>query len=129
MDSSLTVKITDFGSSRELARAENMTTKIGTGAFMAPEIVLGEFYDEKVDVYSFGIILFVLIAEENKIYDCMNAEMRVARVCAILALSLHLESTFSSHFQRKRRNYATPSTSNQNDATMLEPRPSGSSFV
>ncbi len=91
-----------------------MTTKIGTGPYMAPydiivvsfslfsEIVLGEFYDEKIDVFSFGIILFVLISEVNKIYDCMNPEMRVARVseqCSTILFVFRIHSIVPS-FQK-----------------------------
>ena len=32
-------------------------TVVGTADFIAPEIVAGEKYDEKVDVYSFGIVM------------------------------------------------------------------------
>lgn len=39
-----------------------------------------EFYDEKVDIFSFSIIMFALIAETNKIYETgFNVEIRVSR--------------------------------------------------
>ena len=49
-------KVCDFGESRRKAFDEDMTT-VGTADFAAPEIVEGGKYDEKVDVYSFGIML------------------------------------------------------------------------
>ena len=54
----ITGKISDFGASRAKdAHNMNMTTA-GTPAFAAPEIFRGEGrYSEKVDVYSFGIVL------------------------------------------------------------------------
>lgn len=66
------VKISDFGLSRiaqptadsrgaEKAQA-CMTCGAGTYHWMAPEVLNGHAYDEKVDVYSYGICLFELIA-------------------------------------------------------------------
>ena len=51
-------KICDFG----LAKADteigkSIYTFVGTIHYMAPEIARGEAYDEKADVYSFGVIL------------------------------------------------------------------------
>ncbi|KAJ0395429.1 hypothetical protein ATCC90586_005049 [Pythium insidiosum] len=49
-------KLTDFGVSRE--RADNtMTAGVGSSLWMAPEVMLGERYDEKADVFSFGVVL------------------------------------------------------------------------
>lgn len=45
----------DFGISRR--NIKEMTTVIGTGNYMAPEVFTNDVYNEKVDVYSFGLIL------------------------------------------------------------------------
>ena len=56
-------KITDFGTARDAAQ---MTTYCGTPDFAAPEVVLGnpfgerKSYDNKVDMWSLGIILFMM---------------------------------------------------------------------
>lgn len=50
-------KLTDFGISRELTDEETMTAEIGTVSWIAPEVLRGEQYSEKADVYSFGVIL------------------------------------------------------------------------
>eukprot|EP00928_Gymnodinium_smaydae_P035659 TRINITY_DN2505_c0_g1_i2.p1 TRINITY_DN2505_c0_g1~~TRINITY_DN2505_c0_g1_i2.p1 ORF type:complete len:526 (+),score=113.34 TRINITY_DN2505_c0_g1_i2:74-1651(+) len=75
------VKIADFGLSRRLPIQEPvslsvtsltaagtsneghvMTAGIGTWQWMAPEVLDGRDYDEKADVYSFGMVLFELLA-------------------------------------------------------------------
>ncbi|KAG2507412.1 hypothetical protein JM16_008969 [Phytophthora kernoviae] len=50
-------KLTDFGTSRELIEDQTMTAEIGTVAWIAPEVLRGERYSEKADVYSFGVIM------------------------------------------------------------------------
>lgn len=37
-----------------------MTSKIGTYQWMAPEVIVGQKYTEKADVFSFGVILWEL---------------------------------------------------------------------
>ncbi|KAF1327739.1 Tkl protein kinase, partial [Globisporangium splendens] len=49
-------KLTDFGVSRE-ASENTMTGGMGTGAWIAPEVLQGGRYSEKADIYSFGILL------------------------------------------------------------------------
>ena len=53
--------ISDFGIATLLsAEDQNMTSIGGTQKFMAPELLREEKYDEKVDVYSFGVLLFFI---------------------------------------------------------------------
>ncbi|RLN44818.1 hypothetical protein BBJ28_00011579 [Nothophytophthora sp. Chile5] len=53
---SLDAKLTDFGISRERVD-KTMTAGVGTSLWMAPEVMLGERYDDKADVFSFGVVL------------------------------------------------------------------------
>ena len=57
------IKISGFGISKLMSAEEQSTTMgAGTQKFMAPEILNEEQYDEKVDVYAFGVILFFMIS-------------------------------------------------------------------
>ncbi|TMW69762.1 hypothetical protein Poli38472_001918 [Pythium oligandrum] len=49
-------KLSDFGISRESIE-ETMTGGMGTTAWIAPEVLQGERYSEKADIYSFGILM------------------------------------------------------------------------
>jgi serine/threonine protein kinase len=50
------VKLTDFGEAR--ARKPDKTmTQVGTPIFIAPEVMKGERYDERCDVFSFAVCL------------------------------------------------------------------------
>lgn len=68
------VKVSDFGLSRmKDAGAEadwgKMTIAAGTCHWMAPEVFIGANYDEKVDVYSYAMILFEIICREIPFED------------------------------------------------------------
>lgn len=59
------VKISDFGTSREWKN--EMSTKMsfaGTVAWMAPEVIKNEPCSEKVDIWSYGIVLWELLTCE-----------------------------------------------------------------
>ncbi|OWZ12061.1 TKL/DRK protein kinase [Phytophthora megakarya] len=56
LDESMNAKVTDFGISRERIDA-TMTGGIGTSFWMAPEVMMGERYDDKADMFSFGVVL------------------------------------------------------------------------
>jgi len=58
LDSYNNIKICDFGLSKAKTGADIMTKSIGTPIWMSPELLKGEDYDEKVDVYAYGIILW-----------------------------------------------------------------------
>lgn len=53
-------RICDFGIARfqDIGAGKGMTQKIGTPNYMAPELIVSNDYDNKVDVYSFAMILF-----------------------------------------------------------------------
>ncbi|KAL4123943.1 hypothetical protein PRIC2_009787 [Phytophthora ramorum] len=53
----LTAKVSDFGLSRETSFDETMTSGVGTLLWTAPEVLRGEHYSEKADIYSFGVVL------------------------------------------------------------------------
>ncbi|KAL3701450.1 hypothetical protein R1sor_019472 [Riccia sorocarpa] len=55
------IKIADFGVARIEVQTEGMTPETGTYRWMAPEMIQHRQYNHKVDVYSFGIVLWELI--------------------------------------------------------------------
>ena len=53
-------KLGDFGIARELDRSASGLSKKGTFSYMAQEMYKGEVYDNRVDIYSLGIVLYKL---------------------------------------------------------------------
>eukprot|EP01091_Cochliopodium_minus_P012088 TRINITY_DN3588_c0_g1_i2.p1 TRINITY_DN3588_c0_g1~~TRINITY_DN3588_c0_g1_i2.p1 ORF type:complete len:481 (-),score=124.74 TRINITY_DN3588_c0_g1_i2:480-1922(-) len=56
------VKISDFGHAAQLTdEVQKRKTVVGTPYWMAPELIVGEDYGEKVDIWSLGIMMFEMI--------------------------------------------------------------------
>lgn len=78
-DGKKTFKVADFGLSRYLNRdvvdmarvAKEYTngTLCGTLLYLAPELVLGKPYGHKVDVFSYGLILYEAITGRHLFAD------------------------------------------------------------
>ena len=52
------IKISDFGLSRSYQKSCILSGHLGTCSWMAPEIIVNKRYSTKVDVYSYGIIIW-----------------------------------------------------------------------
>ena len=57
------LKIIDFGLSQDLNIKKILSSKVGTAYYVSPEILQGK-YSEKCDVWSAGVILYVLLSGE-----------------------------------------------------------------
>ena len=64
-NSDYVVKLTDYGISKQLMTiSQKCQTNAGTQMTMAPEIIKGEKYDNKCDLWSIGIIIYQLSFKE-----------------------------------------------------------------
>ncbi|CAH2035680.1 unnamed protein product, partial [Iphiclides podalirius] len=60
----LVVKVSDFGTSREWNDVSAIMSFTGTVAWMAPEVIRHEPCCERVDVWSYGVVLWELLTQE-----------------------------------------------------------------
>lgn len=57
------VKIADFGFSKSFAdEGEKLMTSCGSPGYVAPEILTAESYDKSVDMWSVGVIIYILLS-------------------------------------------------------------------
>lgn len=70
--------ITDFGLTRIKDKAM-LSTRCGSPAWSAPEVLRGEQYDEKADVYSFAIVMWEIIAQQPP-YKGLNPNQVIGQV-------------------------------------------------
>lgn len=54
-------KIVDFGLSAILFEKQKLNEMVGTFAYLSPEILLNKPYDAKTDVWSLGVVLYILL--------------------------------------------------------------------
>lgn len=73
LDSNFYPKIGDFGLSKFFIEGTenelNQTLNVGTPIYMAPEVIENSHYSNKIDVFSYSIILYQLLTENEPYYD------------------------------------------------------------
>jgi serine/threonine protein kinase len=111
----ITVKVTDFGLSRDkewrpdTQAGTAMMTGCGTAMWMAPEILNGEQYNESVDVFSFAMCLIELIACEmpwqgvGGVGGASRSMLRVVKVraCVSVCVCVCVVAALSSNFMTR----------------------------
>jgi len=60
-DSDVDVKIGDFGLSKIISKKMMMQTACGTPGYVAPEVLDASGYDKEVDMWSVGVITYILL--------------------------------------------------------------------
>jgi len=66
----LTIKLSDFGLSTRIDEGKTeVREKMGSLCYMAPEVLRREAYDERVDIWSTCVVLYVLITGEQPFYN------------------------------------------------------------
>ena len=86
LDEEGNVKLFDFGLSREVdptkGKPYKLTGMIGSWFYMAPEVYYQKPYDETVDIFSLGIVLWQLVALERLYPGVSSTQMLEADVMA-----------------------------------------------
>jgi len=68
------IKISDFGLSKDFGK-ENLKTSCGTPDYVAPEVLRGTSYDHSVDIWSIGVITYILLCGFPPFYG--NTEQQI----------------------------------------------------
>ncbi|XP_078319690.1 5'-AMP-activated protein kinase catalytic subunit alpha-2-like isoform X9 [Crassostrea virginica] len=143
LDSSLNVKIADFGLSNMMHDGEFLRTSCGSPNYAAPEVISGKLYaGPEVDIWSCGVILYALLCgtlpfdDEHvptlfrkiksgifAVPDYLNKEV-VSLLCLMLQVDPLKRATIAQirdhdWFQKDLPNYLFPSPQDQ-DASIVE---------
>ena len=68
-DENSPIKVIDFGMIKRFDSKHFMSEKVGTAYYISPEVLQGK-YDEKCDIWSAGVILYIIICG----YPCFNGD-------------------------------------------------------
>ncbi|XP_057970573.1 serine/threonine-protein kinase ATG1t isoform X2 [Malania oleifera] len=74
-ESNAVLKIADFGLSRIVHPGDRAKTVCGSPIYMAPEVLQFQTYDEKVDMWSLGAILFELLNGHPPFHGRTNVQL------------------------------------------------------
>jgi len=106
------MKIADFGFARHLSGVDLAETMCGSPLYMAPEILSGEKYDAKADLWSVGAVLFEMIAGktpfhgENHLDLLRNIKTKAVRLPANVRISKEYVKLLKLLLDRKPHNRA-----------------------
>ena len=96
-----TIKIIDFGLSNVFSPKSHLSTFCGSLYFAAPELLDGRMYTgPEVDVWSFGVVLYVLVVGQVPFDDSQLAAMHAKVKLGITEYPGHLSSDCKSLLQR-----------------------------
>jgi calcium-dependent protein kinase len=68
------LKVIDFGFSTRFEQGGYMSTRTGTSAYIAPEVIHGR-YTEACDVWSVGVIIFMMLSGAQPFFSNSEAEV------------------------------------------------------
>ncbi len=68
------IKVIDFGTAKIIENGEKLTKFIGTSYYIAPEVLNGN-YNEKCDIWSAGVILYILFCGYPPFNGASNADI------------------------------------------------------
>ena len=69
------IKLVDFGFAKERLDGKELESSIGTPSFAAPEVLCGRPYNDKVDVWSTGVIVYMVLCGYPPFYDKNQAHL------------------------------------------------------
>ncbi|KAK8888590.1 hypothetical protein M9Y10_033321 [Tritrichomonas musculus] len=117
LDKDNNILLTDFGLCDTYYNTTLKST-VGTPGYMPPEVVAGKEYDEKCDVWSLGVCLFLMVSARLPFTPSNDFRVLVSQ-----AETLQFPEIFSSALSDLLRKMLTPSMSNRPSIEKLSSHP------
>ena len=73
------IKIMDFGLSKILGKKEKTVDGFGTLTFVSPEVLIRKPYNKEIDIWSIGVILYLLLSGHLPFDDEEDDEQKIAK--------------------------------------------------
>ena len=69
-DNDVNIKVADFGLASYIKKID-FSKRCGTPGYCAPEVFIDKAYDERVDIFSLGVILYIMYLFSFKILNSL----------------------------------------------------------
>ena len=73
------IKIMDFGLSKILGKKEKTIDGFGTLTFVSPEVLIRKPYNKEIDIWSIGVILYLILSGDLPFDDEEDDEQKIAK--------------------------------------------------
>lgn len=69
-----TLKLIDFGLARDCVEGEVLRSRVGTAAYMSPQVAYGK-YDRRCDIWSVGVMLYLMLSGRLPVHGNSDSEI------------------------------------------------------